>query len=278
MTSQSDGTLYGKGLPLEFDRNLGWKRPTPKQSNVDTPKDFCSLEKVNASRYLPSFLTRPSMEDLANEVRRIIRNLNLGSKIDLLLEELPLNYHPTQTIGKKKYKGEVILAHSRYHQENPTLPCTIYQHFVPLNIDAILQQRRTTEGLLLCNNSPKTSIDTHAFVKAWCKGHFHPGCSYPRDYQEQNQDLQVKQRTLDRWFQNQDLQVKQRTLDRWFQGLQVTQKKEQDVEPYFPSFHWCERDDIRDPCKICQQVLPVDTDTTWKPTPWDTDWSSATSS
>ena len=34
MTSQSDGTLYGKGLPLEFDRNLGWKRPTPKQSEV----------------------------------------------------------------------------------------------------------------------------------------------------------------------------------------------------------------------------------------------------
>ena len=71
---------------------------------------------------------------------------------------------------------------------------------------------------------------------------------------------------------NQDLQVKQRTLDRWFQGLEhnLPQKKEQDVEPNFPSFHWCERDDIRDPCKICQQVLPVDTNTTWKPTPWDT--------
>ena len=50
----------------------------------------------------------------------------------------------------------------------------------------------------------------------------------------------------------------------------LPQKKEQDVEPNFPSFHWCERDDIRDPCKICQQVLPVDTNTTWKPTPWDT--------
>ena len=169
--------------------------PLPSnQATLSSP--FNSLEKVNATLYLPSFLTRPNMEDLANEVRRIIRNLNLGSKMDLLLEEMPLNYHPTQTIGKKKYKGEVVLAHSRYHQENPTVPCTIYQHFVPLNIDAILQQRRTTEGLLLCNNSPKTSIDTHAFVKAWCKGHFHPGCSYPRDYQEQNQDLQVKHWSL----------------------------------------------------------------------------------
>ena len=236
--------------------------PLPSnQATLSSP--FNSLEKVNATLYLPSFLTRPNMEDLANEVRRIIRNLNLGSKMDLLLEEMPLNYHPTQTIGKKKYKGEVVLAHSRYHQENPTVPCTIYQHFVPLNIDAILQQRRTTEGLLLCNNSPKTSIDTHAFVKAWCKGHFHPGCSYPRDYQEQNQDLQVKQRTLDRWFQ----------------GLEhnLPKKKEQDDEPnHFPSFHWCERDDIRDPCKICQQVLPIDTDTTWKPTPWDTTWGSVT--
>ena len=232
----------------------------PRPSNQATPSSpFNSLEKVNATLYLPSFLTRPSMEDLANEVRRIIRNLNLGNKMDLLLEEMPLNYHPTQTIGKKKYKGEVVLAHSRYHQENPTLPCTIYQHFVPLNIDAILQQRRTTEGLLLCNNAPKTSIDTHAFVKAWCKGHFHPGCSYPSDYQEQNQDLQVKQHRLDRWFQGLD------------------QKKGcHDVE-HFPSFHWCERDDIRDPCKICQQVLPVDTDTTWKPTPWDTNWGSVTS-
>ena len=226
----------------------------PLSNQVTSSSPFNSLEKVNATPCLPSFLTRPSMEDLANEVRRIIRNLNLGSKIELLLEEMPLNYHPTQTIGKKNYKGEVVLAHSRYHQENPTVPCTIYQHFVPLNIDAILQQRRTTEGLLLCNNSPKTSIDTHAFVKAWCKGHFHPGCYYPGDYQEKNQDLQVKQRTLDRWFQ----------------GLEVTQKKDHDVEPNFPSFHWCERDDIRDPCKICQQVLPVDTDTTWKPTPWDT--------
>ena len=232
--------------------------PLPSnQATLSSP--FNSLEKVNASPYLPSFLTQPSMEDLANEVRRIIRNLNLGSKIDLLLEEMPLNYHPTQTIGKKKYKGEVILAHSRYHQENPTIPCTIYQHFVPLNIDAILQQRRTTEGLLLCNNSPKTSIDTHAFVKAWCKGHFHPGCYYPGDYQEKNQDLQVKQRTLDRWFQGLDTNIHQK-----------------DDKLTFPSFHWCERDDIRDPCKICHQVLPVDTDTTWKPTDWDTNWGSVT--
>ena len=106
---------------------------------------------------------------------------------------------PLKTSAKKKYKGEVVLAHSRYHQENKT-PCTIYPHFTPLNIDAILEQRRNTEGLLLCNNSPKVSIDTHAFVKAWCKGHFHPGCYYPGDYKEKNQDLQVKQRALDRWL------------------------------------------------------------------------------
>ena len=236
----------------------------PLPSNQATPSSpFNSLEKVNATPYLPSFLTRTIMEDLANEVRRIIRNLNLGSKIELLLEEMPLNYHPTQNIGKKKYKGEVVLAHSRYHQENPTVPCTIYQHFVPLNIDAILQQRPTTEGLLLCNNSPKTSIDTHAFVKAWCKGHFHSGCYYPGDYQEKNQDLQVKQRTLDRWFQGLD--------------TNLHHKDDDDSLPNnFPSFHWCERDDLRDPCKICQQVLPIDTDTTWKPTPWDTHGESIT--
>ena len=188
------------------------------------------------------------MEDLANEVRRIVRNLNLGTKIDLLLEEMPRNYHPSDNIGKKKYKGEVVLAHSRYHQENPSSPCTVYQHFTPLNIDAILQQRRNTEGLLLCNNTPKVSIDTHAFVKAWCKGHFHPGCYYPGDYQEKNQDLQVKQRALDRWF-----------------NLPKTASSSQDLPGIdFPSLHWCKRDDIRDPCNICGQVLPINTDTTWK--------------
>ena len=120
---------------------LTFKQPMVNQhpSNKATlSSPFNSLEKVNAPRRLPSFPTKPIMEDLANEVRRIVRNLNLGSKIELLLEEIPLNYHPTQNIGKKKYKGEVVLAHSRYHQENPSVPCTVYQHFVPLNIDAIL--------------------------------------------------------------------------------------------------------------------------------------------
>ena len=161
---------------------------------------------------------------------------------------MPVNYHPSDNIGKKKYKGEVVLAHSRYHQENPSSSCTIYQHFTPLNIDAILQQRRNTEGLLLCNNSPKVSIDTHAFVKAWCKGHFHQGCYYPGDYQEKNQDLQVKQRALDRWFQHLDDNLP-KTSSQDLPGID------------FPSLHWCKRDDIRDPCQICGQVLP---DTTWK--------------
>ena len=199
------------------------------------------------------------MEDLANEVRRIVRNLNLGTKIEQLLEEMPLNYHPTENIGKKKYKGEVVLAHSRYHEENKT-PCTVYQHFTPLNIDAILEQRRNTEGLLLCNNSPKVSIDTHAFVKAWCKGHFHPGCYYPGDYKEKNQDLQVKQRALDRWFNHLD-----RNLPQITQGLALL-----GIDTPFTSPHWCKRDDIRDPCKICGEVLELNTNTTWQYQPCQT--------
>ena len=90
--------------------------------------------------------------------------------------------------------------------------------------------------------------DCNAFVKAWCKGHFHPGCYYPGDYQEKNQDLQVKQRALDRWF-----------------NLPKTSSSSQDLPGIdFPSLHWCKRDDIRDPCNICGQVLPINTDTTWK--------------
>ena len=207
--------------------------PPSNQATRSSP--FNSLEKVNATRRLPSFPTTAQlMEDLANEVRRIIRNLNLGTKIDQLLQEMPDNYHPTQNIGRKKYKGEVILAHSRYHQENPTTSCSVYQHFTPLNIDAILEQRRHTEGLLLCNNSPKVSIDTHAFVKAWCKGHFHPGCYYPGDYKEKNQDLQVKQRALDRWFHHLDNNI-----------------------PTIPSSPWTQRDD-----SLGREVLSVDT--TWQ--------------
>ena len=64
MTSQSDGTLYGKGLPLEFDRNLGWKRPTPKQSNVDTPKDFCSVTMHPKPRSTPTPLSKPGVKDI----------------------------------------------------------------------------------------------------------------------------------------------------------------------------------------------------------------------
>ena len=191
------------------------------------------------------------MEDLANEVRRIVRNLNLGTKIEQLLEEMPLNYHPSKTIGKKKYKGEVILEHSRYHQDTQS-PCTVYEHFTPLNTDAILEQRRNTEGLLLCNNSPKVSIDTHAFVKAWCKGHYHPGCYYPGDNKEKNQDLQVKQHALDRWFNHLDGSAYKST-----QGLLG-------IDTPSPSVHWCKRDDIRDPCSICGEVLQLSTDTTWK--------------
>ena len=148
MTSQSDGTLYGKGLPLEFDRNLGWKRPTPKQSNVDTPKDFCSLEKVNASRYLPSFLIRPSMEDLANEVRRIIRNLNLGNKIDLLLDKATGVHHTnirydlyTVTASKRRLKFQrlysvTIKNPSNEHlhkRQNPTQTANQDFFFAPFN-------------------------------------------------------------------------------------------------------------------------------------------------
>ena len=36
------------------------------------------------------------------------------------------------------------------------------------------------------------------------------------------------------------------------------------IDTPFASPHWCQRDDIRDPCSICGQVLQLDTDTTWK--------------
>ena len=57
----------------------------PLPSNQATLSSPCnSLEKVNATLYLPSFPTRASMEDLANEVRRIIRNFKLTLSIQIL--------------------------------------------------------------------------------------------------------------------------------------------------------------------------------------------------
>ena len=53
----------------------------------------------------------------------------------------------------------------------------------------------------------------------------------------------------------------------WSFSCHITQPKtsSQDLPGIdFPSLHWCQRDDIRDPCNICGQVLPINTDTTWK--------------
>ena len=75
--------------------------PPSNQATRSSP--FNSLEKVNATRRLPSFPTTAQlMEDLANEVRRIIRNLNLGTKIDQLLQEIArqLSSHSKHWQGK----------------------------------------------------------------------------------------------------------------------------------------------------------------------------------
>ena len=187
------------------------------------------------------------MEDLTNEVRRIIRNLNLGTKVEQILEEIPLTYHPPKDMGKKKYKGEVILAHSRYHQDTQS-PCLIYEHFTPLDMDTIIEQRRSTEGLLLGNNLPKSSIDTHAFVKAWCEKHFHPGCYYSGNYKEKNNET------------TQNLKVEQRALDRWFGHLDKSAYNQEQPSFQPPPPHWCQRNDINDPCTVSGELLEINTE------------------
>jgi len=176
------------------------------------------------------------MEDLTNEVRRLIRNLNLGTKVEQILEEIPLTYHPSKNIGKKKYKGEVILAHSPYHQDTQQ-PREIYERFTPLDMENIVEQRRITEGALLCDNTPKASIDTHAFVKAWCKGHFHPDCHFPGVFKQKHDETITIQNNL---------KAQQRALHRCFGHLGESAYNREQASFQPPPQHWCQGNDIHD--------------------------------
>lgn len=190
------------------------------------------------------------MEDLTNEVRRIIRNINLDTNVGQILEEIPLTYHPPKDIGKKKYKDEVILAHSHYHQDTQ-LPCVIYEHFTPLDMDTIIDQRRNTEGALPCDNLAKTSIYSHAFVKAWCKKvTFTLGVT----------SLVSTNKKNNKTTQNNNLKVEQRALDRWFGHLDGSAYNQEQASFQPPPPHWCERNDIHDLCIICGEVLKLNTE------------------
>ena len=124
------------------------------------------------------------MEDLKDEIQRTIRRINIGANPSLMLDEMSTDYHPPKSIGKKKYKGEVVLAHSRYHQQTGH-PCQIYEHYKYLDAESIIEARRKTEGYLLCGQTPEPTIDTHAFIQAWCKGHCHRAYIIAGDYKDQ---------------------------------------------------------------------------------------------
>ena len=118
----------------------------------------------------------------------------------------------------------------------------------------------TPKDFFSATTLPK-SPSTHTLLsKPGAKDTFIPVATTQAITKKKNQDLQVKQRALDRWFNHLD-----RNLPQITQGLALL-----GIDTPFTSPHWCKRDDIRDPCKICGEVLELNTNTTWQYQPCQT--------
>ena len=140
MTSQSDGTLYGKGLPLEFDRNLGWKRPTPKQSDAgydleDVAEHYKELIQDEAT----AIMKQKQHNELKTQIQKDLDNLAVIDRNNTIVFPLELAGRTYNVGTRNEYFEEILQKRLERRNKVNKLRESVLQH----NLDDITEHVKT---------------------------------------------------------------------------------------------------------------------------------------